>query len=501
VYADWLEEHGQTDRAEFIRVQCRLARPSPTDDICDLLERETELTTVAADEIEADWPALPDGWHRGAVRRGFPDGVILQGRYVNPVAGEMPQQLEAVAGAMPLTACELAFSPGPGRDILRDPVAERLRGLHLSTGSLAHDADLFDILQTSPHLRNLRHLSVSVGRAGGSDDLVRLLNAKSLPHLRSLDFSFNLSPPERPVFADAVLQEQLVALDTGLTCFGRYHHLAAGCAFPALRRLKYFGALTTHQTALLNNPSLYPALVELDIYGASNWAGTPGVLERPLQAVRRDTPYYDPGLETFLSSPALRTVRRLALADGGAIGDGWPERLARPGVFDDLRHLDLEKMRCSPAGLSMLAAAPFWQTVTSCRLHRPFGRVGTDDWAAFFRALHAPALRHLTLHGVDLKSRGGLALAGNRSLNNLRLLRISEAKLGKKAVRAILTAPHFQNLLVLSLPDNEGREGFDPLTDPGVMPHARAINLGDVKLPPTVIQKLRDRPGVKFKRR
>ncbi len=25
IYADWLEEHGQTDRAEFIRVQCRLA--------------------------------------------------------------------------------------------------------------------------------------------------------------------------------------------------------------------------------------------------------------------------------------------------------------------------------------------------------------------------------------------------------------------------------------------------------------------------------------------
>jgi uncharacterized protein (TIGR02996 family) len=26
VYADWLEEHGNADRAEFIRVQCELAR-------------------------------------------------------------------------------------------------------------------------------------------------------------------------------------------------------------------------------------------------------------------------------------------------------------------------------------------------------------------------------------------------------------------------------------------------------------------------------------------
>ena len=26
VYADWLDEHGQSDRADFIRVQCELAR-------------------------------------------------------------------------------------------------------------------------------------------------------------------------------------------------------------------------------------------------------------------------------------------------------------------------------------------------------------------------------------------------------------------------------------------------------------------------------------------
>src|SRR5215218_395524 len=32
VYADWLDEHGQPDRAEFIRVQCRLARANEWDD-------------------------------------------------------------------------------------------------------------------------------------------------------------------------------------------------------------------------------------------------------------------------------------------------------------------------------------------------------------------------------------------------------------------------------------------------------------------------------------
>src|SRR5262245_21506431 len=32
VYADWLEEHGQTDRSAFIRVQCELARLPEADE-------------------------------------------------------------------------------------------------------------------------------------------------------------------------------------------------------------------------------------------------------------------------------------------------------------------------------------------------------------------------------------------------------------------------------------------------------------------------------------
>ena len=31
VYADWLEEHGEPDRAEFIRTQCELAKAAEDD--------------------------------------------------------------------------------------------------------------------------------------------------------------------------------------------------------------------------------------------------------------------------------------------------------------------------------------------------------------------------------------------------------------------------------------------------------------------------------------
>lgn len=36
IYADWLEEHGETARADFVRVQCELAKPRPACEWLDL---------------------------------------------------------------------------------------------------------------------------------------------------------------------------------------------------------------------------------------------------------------------------------------------------------------------------------------------------------------------------------------------------------------------------------------------------------------------------------
>lgn len=64
IYADWLEEHGQPERAEFIRVQCELARnDSPT-----LRQREAELMTEHHDVFAG--PLAAPGL-RFRFRRGF----------------------------------------------------------------------------------------------------------------------------------------------------------------------------------------------------------------------------------------------------------------------------------------------------------------------------------------------------------------------------------------------------------------------------------------------
>src|SRR5579884_3454044 len=44
IYADWLEDHGDADRAEFIRIQCRLAHLAEDDPDRPVLQhREAEL--------------------------------------------------------------------------------------------------------------------------------------------------------------------------------------------------------------------------------------------------------------------------------------------------------------------------------------------------------------------------------------------------------------------------------------------------------------------------
>src|SRR5947208_13340491 len=74
VYADWLEDHGDPDRAEFIRVQCELARLPPDEPRAfDLRWRQEELL---ADHGPAWSEEVPKWAREGCTfRRGFVDRV------------------------------------------------------------------------------------------------------------------------------------------------------------------------------------------------------------------------------------------------------------------------------------------------------------------------------------------------------------------------------------------------------------------------------------------
>src|ERR1700719_4532281 len=72
VYADWLDEHGDPARAEFVRVQCELARPGADDGRrTEVLGRERELLKAHAHAWTAEWDGL-----RGVAWEGFERGFV-----------------------------------------------------------------------------------------------------------------------------------------------------------------------------------------------------------------------------------------------------------------------------------------------------------------------------------------------------------------------------------------------------------------------------------------
>ena len=84
VYADWLDEHGQPERAEFIRVQCELARRETP----GLRGREAELLVTHHDKFAGPLaaPHLRFRFHRGFIV-GFGHTGLFTRDQVGPRSG------------------------------------------------------------------------------------------------------------------------------------------------------------------------------------------------------------------------------------------------------------------------------------------------------------------------------------------------------------------------------------------------------------------------------
>lgn len=143
VYSDWLEEHGQSDRAEFIRVQCELAKVpdhfrwgNGEDDVSDnpryFLLREQGKTLLRSTDAEmynlyhrACWPPS-----RFTFRRGFLDTVRCEvGDWIGePCPNCIDQGADYETGIVECGRCECTGEIGRmGPTILQDfPTVRRV---------------------------------------------------------------------------------------------------------------------------------------------------------------------------------------------------------------------------------------------------------------------------------------------------------------------------------------------------------------------------------------
>jgi uncharacterized protein (TIGR02996 family) len=271
VCADWLDEHGEAERGELIRVQCRLARLGDADPARAELERqERELLEGHG----AEWAEPLRGLvHEFQYRRGFVEAVEVPG--VLGLGGRVQRAMELAP-----VRCLRLFKVGDEMDELWGvgPCLGRLRELYLYAEDHSYPGGIPDALVPARLFADGRLAGLKSFLLDCDDGeidpypVTTLFEPGVLPRLERL--GLHLGYPEEG--QDAEVLEKLVQVKP----------------FASLRtlHLPLFG-LTGYAGVLGQCPAL-SALQELDL--------------RACSATEEDW-------RELLWTPALRSVRRLDL--------------------------------------------------------------------------------------------------------------------------------------------------------------------------------------------
>lgn len=325
VYSDWLEENGQAERAEFIRIQCAIAAAADDDPKRPALsQRENRLWR----KFGPNWRAqLPHDLRIYPFHRGF----------VTPRELEMtPAQL------LSLSDSYLDAAP-------QWSLRMRLR-----------DGDPLTSLARSKRLERITRLSLHVdGAAFGP--LGDLLGASRWKHLRSLLID------GRP--------------------FDR-HHVRIVANSPALAGLRHL-SLSCNPLCVEGAEALAesPYLTKLEVLnlpgcgigeaGLRALASAPGL--RHLRELNLPQNRLDNGsASAIIASRHFKRLRSLGLF-GNHLGDAGARALAHGRNLESLSKLDLGLNRIGPTGGRALADSPFLTHLNS--LYLGGNRVGEDPIA------------------------------------------------------------------------------------------------------------------------
>jgi uncharacterized protein (TIGR02996 family) len=212
-YADWMEENGQPERGEFIRIHLAMERtPRRTPEYRRLWEREVELIRTYKDEWFGTFRFY---WHSYEVKRGFLDEVSSFAQHVVPHANWLlenhaVQKLGVTASGLgaleellrsPLVATlwRLRFwqelppsesvpyhsedGPLPGAEL---PLARRPLDARINTHPSQPSEDVVRVLAASPFLDRLTRLSVIGARLGEAGVSLLLSSMANWPNLTQL---------------------------------------------------------------------------------------------------------------------------------------------------------------------------------------------------------------------------------------------------------------------------------------------------------------------------
>jgi uncharacterized protein (TIGR02996 family) len=299
VYADWLEEHGQAERAEFIRAQIERQRlPAGDPRRAALKRREKKLLAAHGQRWTQELPT----WARKepVYRRGF---VTEVGASTESFVGRG----EALFRAAPIRLVRLTKAVRHLAELAASPLLGRLAGLDLYANELGEAG--VQALAASPHLGRLRSLNLSCTEVGPAG-VAALAQAPALGALAKLDLGGN-----------AVGLEGVRAL-TSSTC------------------------LTGLTRLVLQRTELGPAEAEV-LAGAARTAR----LKALNLAYNR---LGDAGVQALAGSPHLAGLGTLVLSENRIGGEG-AKALAGSPHLGGLKRLKLDGNRISAANRTLLS--------------------------------------------------------------------------------------------------------------------------------------------------
>ncbi len=385
VLADWLEEHGEADRAELVRLQLRLpldegalgparfAGPDP--DEAEVVGRAWEL-----------WRRHRAAWLGPLAEAGL-NVRCRRGLLAVRVGMGQAQQLAGVCGrATPWleTLCLGPTRPTDLQTVLANGWLAPFTRLELRQGPGAHglQEELIGAGKAVSHLRALVVVLVGVG------NWALLVDA---PHLGGLRLAHFGMPGDQEVAPRAPGPSALrsLSLPQGGLDDERAADLFAGGWRPALTRLALGGARPSAEALV--------SLARAPLLGQLEWLSlAKSNLDRA-------------GVEALASLPAPLRLRGLSVANCQRLRSQFVAQLLAAPLLGSVTHLDAGGIPCGLGVAEAVARSPWLDRLEVLKLGQ--GAAGDADAAALARAAGLRALRRLALSARDIGPAGAAALA------------------------------------------------------------------------------------------
>lgn len=464
VFADWLEEQGDCDRAEFIRIQIERAR-LPEWDARQVCLRLRERESIELHGLKWKWK-LPN--IEGITWEDFRRGFVASATFASFTI--LREKASACWTATPIEAVSIRW---PRRDEASETIAPipGLRELSIADRLVdRHDVDRFAEL---PLLSTLRALNIRQCNLGG-DGFRRLVASPHLGNLTALRVPANAigNRAIRALF-DAVSLTSLEELDLSETGsygrtrnYGRYREdpvleatdLAALARWPGMARLRALDLSGNNATdrglrALLSSPQ------------------SSGLKHLRLRANGLDAQ----AMKEFGSARPELQLDVLDLGDN-LIGDVGASDLALASCLSELKVLELDQCELHLSGARWLIYAPFLGSLRRLNVnHNSFGPEG------LYRLLEMkpPFLHTLEMVDNDLGDEGAAHLAESRASVVLLDVNLDHNELRDQTAKALAKSKYLKNLLVLRLQNNEFSK--QAIADLRISPLGKRLAILDVR--------------------